>query len=165
MRLTCPACGAAYAAPEGAIGDSGRWVRCGVCRAEWLARREAGSTGRTTAAPAPPQDAAGKAPAPPAPQADPAGRLSSAASRTDPGAALASSIETAESDAKPSGARFMAGLAVAAALVLVAVLGYVRHDQIAMAAPQLSEPLAAYVDWVDRVRAALQEATRTRDGA
>lgn len=155
MRLTCPACGVAYEAPEGAIGESGRWVRCSACRAEWLFRPDASPPSR----PHPPAEP------PPAPKADPEGRLAPSSARSDPGAALASSIETAEGETASSGARFMAGLAVAAALVLVAVLGYVRHDQIATAAPQLSEPLGAYVDWVDRVRAALLEATRRGDDA
>jgi hypothetical protein len=52
----------------------------------------------------------------------------------------------------------MAGVAVAAVLALAAVLAYLRHEEIAAAVPALAEPLAAYVLWVDEMRAAIRGA-------
>jgi predicted Zn finger-like uncharacterized protein len=37
MELSCPACGARYSVPATAIPAGGRVVRCGDCRAEWMA--------------------------------------------------------------------------------------------------------------------------------
>ncbi len=39
MRLTCPACGAAYDVPDDAIPATGREVECSDCGAVWQARR------------------------------------------------------------------------------------------------------------------------------
>lgn len=41
MRLTCPACGAAYDVPDDAIPATGREVECSDCGAVWRTRRAA----------------------------------------------------------------------------------------------------------------------------
>ncbi len=37
MRLTCPACTAAYDVPDAAVGPAGRQMRCSRCGHQWLA--------------------------------------------------------------------------------------------------------------------------------
>ena len=43
MRLTCPACGAAYDVPDDAIPTAGREVECSDCGAVWQAGRRSGA--------------------------------------------------------------------------------------------------------------------------
>jgi predicted Zn finger-like uncharacterized protein len=139
MRLTCPACGAQYAPPEGAIPEGGRIVRCSACRAEWRATPGAETTGSAK------RSAAADVPAlSPQPETAPATRSPA------PEAALAGSLETEPAEGGGSG--FMAGFA-AVALVALAALGlYLNHQAVADAAPALAGPVDAFVNAVDALR-------------
>lgn len=171
MQITCPACAAVYEAPDDAVPEDGRMVRCSACRAEWRARRPGADAGappsqrgadpaetaptaaapalaasrdlRPAPAPAAPAPAQPTAPAPPRPRADP------------PPPMLASLEEEPEAARPRSG--FLIGFAVTAVLCLGAVALYARHDAAAAAVPQLAEPIARYVETVDRGREALAE--------
>jgi predicted Zn finger-like uncharacterized protein len=183
MRLVCPACGAAYEAPEGAIPEAGRWVRCSACRAEWMARPAAAPSPKAppaeTAAPEPHpagragavapgsapavedpafEFADGPAPARGAPRGLGQPPEDGAAPEVTPprqkppaGAAMAHSFDDEEKESRGSAA-VMALVACLGLVGLAAALSYLRHDAIAAAAPQLAEPLAAYVEFVDDIR-------------
>jgi formiminotetrahydrofolate cyclodeaminase len=66
---------------------------------------------------------------------------------------LARSLDGAERETARGGGGLMALVAVIGFSLLAAVLAYTRQEAIAAAAPQLAEPLAQYVAWVDRMRA------------
>jgi hypothetical protein len=70
-------------------------------------------------------------------------------------AAMARSVADYDEPAPSGGGGVMAVAALIGFSLLAAVLAYVRQDAIAAAAPQLAEPLAAYVAWVDRMREAM----------
>lgn len=57
MRLTCPSCAAEYEIDSGAIGESGRKVRCASCATEWFQAAPVASVAEAAAA----VDAAAKA--------------------------------------------------------------------------------------------------------
>jgi predicted Zn finger-like uncharacterized protein len=168
MRLTCPACGARYETPEGAVPPEGRMVRCSNCRAEWRARPgpELGAPAAPEAAPAaepfaarvaaPPAAASPMAATPvAAPQAAPATPLRQPAGP----APMAASLEDAPDEApRGGGAGFMAGFAAVTVIALAAAAVYARHEDIAAAAPQLSGALERYVAAVDAARAAVASA-------
>lgn len=50
MILSCPACDTRYVVPDGAIGATGRQVRCAACKTSW--HQEPAAAAATTAAPA-----------------------------------------------------------------------------------------------------------------
>jgi predicted Zn finger-like uncharacterized protein len=142
MLLTCPACGAQYAPPEGAIPDQGRIVRCSACRAEWRASPE-----RAAAA------GAGPAPAsPPQPQAaTPAPAMARAAS---PGPAnMAASLEAEPIEPQRGG--FLAGFLTVAVIAGAVLALYFNQQAVAQAVPALAEPLAALAAAIDSLRALL----------
>ncbi len=173
MRLTCPACDAAYEVPDGAVLEGGRWVRCGACKAEWLARPAIDHSASVTVAPAETPEPTGFEPARPGPslgatlasgaQKSPTPERPTAPLQPSPQPADAQLAASFADDAAPSSggsARAMALIALVTFAALAAVIAYVRNEAIADAAPALREPLAQYVDWVDGMRAAIREAVQ-----
>lgn len=167
MIITCPACGARYDAPDDAVPEAGRMVRCSACRAEWLvAGDRAAPAPQAPEPPAPasatvPTPPAGEAPARPAPQparAETAATGPAAAAAPAP-AALSATLEDDEPDPAPRRrGGFMAGFALSTVAGLAAIGVYARHEAIAALAPQLAGPLARYVAAVDRARDMLAQA-------
>ncbi|MFN3615451.1 MAG: zinc-ribbon domain-containing protein [Rubrimonas sp.] len=154
MRVTCPACGAQYAPPEGSIPPEGRAVRCSSCKAEWRVQ------GEPAAAPAPP--------APVAPEAAPEPAIAVAAPRDDvsaPDPAVvppsqpprrAAAVEMSaslEPEASGGGSAFMAGFATVSLLALAAIAVYANHQAVAEAIPALADPLERYAGAMDAARA------------
>ncbi|SEA37439.1 zinc-ribbon domain-containing protein [Rubrimonas cliftonensis] len=180
MQITCPACAAVYEAPDDAIPEGGRMVRCSACRAEWRARRAAPAGRGNVEAAAPALAASRRADAPPAAAALPAAPASpappvqtppaaappalvpsgpvpsGAAPRSDPPPPMLASLEEEPEASRPRSG-FLIGFAVTAVLSLGAVALYARHDAVAAAAPQLAGPIARYVETVDRGRQALAD--------
>jgi len=187
MIITCPACGARYDAPDDAIPEAGRMVRCSACRAEWLAPADRAAPapptpepptpepptpeppGPEAPSPEPPADAAAPAPFPPAgvgraptapgPARAATGPTTPAAAAAPAPAALSATLEDDEPDTAPRRrGGFMAGFALSTVAGLAAIGVYARHEAIAAVAPQLAAPLARYVAAVDRARDLLTQA-------
>jgi predicted Zn finger-like uncharacterized protein len=141
MLLTCPACGAQYAPPEGSIPDKGRIVRCSACRAEWRAFPEKAAGSAADAAPPP----ATMAPPPPAP---------AVAQAPTPGPAnMAASLEAEPVEPRRGG--FLAGFLTVAIIAGAVLALYFNHQAVAQAVPALAEPLAALAAAIDGLRAQL----------
>ena len=94
MILTCPSCGTKFRAPDDALGENGRKLRCAACKHVWFARPEVTapaplSPAAATPTPAePPLDdaiAARAAPCPPTAPAEPRaqGAVEGAPAETD----------------------------------------------------------------------------------
>lgn len=174
MRLTCPSCSAEYEIDAGAIGASGRRVRCSNCSAEWFQQRQPASVAEAAAAvehasrnrprpqtrqeviepeeeSRPPRDE------PDAVDAELAEESEVRAEADEPPAPeeLAASLRAEEEGGRSGGAAFLAGFASVAAIGLLLIAIYAESDAVAEAAPAVKSALASYVDLVDQGRAAL----------
>jgi hypothetical protein len=88
-----------------------------------------------------------------APSEDPPGLRTSVNTAPRASAEMAGSL-TEQSSAEGRGSAALMALVACVGLAgLAAVLAYLRHDAIAAAAPQLAEPLASYVGFIDSLRA------------
>lgn len=150
MRLTCPACGAQYAPPEGAIPPHGRTVRCSACLAEWRVRIAAPDPERRPPV-AMPQTApriSEPEPARPTP------------AWTEPPRAAAGPLAASLDPPPERRGGFMAGFAVVSAVALAGVALYANAQAVALALPQAAGAMDQFVATVDAARAALADALR-----
>jgi predicted Zn finger-like uncharacterized protein len=150
MRVTCPACGAQYAPPEGSIPPEGCAVRCSSCKAEWRVQGEppmapAAATVAPEAVETPPLRAAIAADPDPVvvPPAQPPRRASVRE--------MTASFEP-EPETSGGGSAFMAGFATVTLLALAAIAVYANHQAVADAIPALAGPLERYAEAMDAAR-------------
>lgn len=165
MRVTCPACGAQYAPPEGSIPPEGRAVRCSSCKAEW--RVEGAPAEPPVAAPpaagavvaAHPAPVGVETPVPSAPvsQVAPVCRAVSEPAVAPPSqpprrAAVGDMTASLETEPSGGGSGFMAGFATVTLLALAAIAVYANHQAVADAIPALAGPLQTFVSAMDAAR-------------
>jgi predicted Zn finger-like uncharacterized protein len=187
MRLTCPSCGAEYDVPDGMVPAAGRHVQCTACHTRWFVRGQGGGLARAlsedqildrletlTARPRPrpvavPDPEPRPETPPPAAPAKPAERPSvprpaPVSEAPPPPLARPARLEIAAEPAPPPPtpeprprSLFLQGLLVALAICGLAVAAYVWRAPIAEEVPAAAPGLDRYAQFVDELRARVEE--------